>query len=136
MRRALLPRLLTVLACAATLGALAACGESDQEQAREVVQDYVDARTSGDFGAICDLYSDDFKQELGAVDDCEGFVREQSGGGADGEAAEELEIVDVRVRDSDRGIADIDVVRGGEGPARIGLILSRDGDDWKISGLQ
>jgi hypothetical protein len=101
-----------------------------------VVQDYVDARTDGDFATICDLYSDDFKQELGASEDCEAFVEEQSGGGADGAPAEELQIVDVRVRDDDRAIADIDVTRGGEGPARIGLILTREGDDWRISGLQ
>lgn len=115
---------------------MAACGESDQEQAREVAQDYVDARTEGDFAAICDLYSESFKEELGASQNCEAFVQEQSSGGEDGAASEELQVVDVRVRDEDRATADIDVVRGGEGPARIGLILSREGDDWRISGLQ
>jgi hypothetical protein len=136
VRPALLPRVLTATACAAALVAFAGCGESDQEQAREVVQEYVDARTDGDFAAICDLYSDDFKEELGASENCEAFVEEQSGGGEDGAPGEELQIVEVRVPNEDRAIADLDVVRGGEGPARIGLILSREGDDWKISGLQ
>jgi hypothetical protein len=127
------PRLLTAVVCVAALAALAGCGESDQEQAREVVQDYVDARGADDYGRICELYSDDFKEELN-VDDCEAFVREQTSGG-EGNGQEELNIVDVRVRD-DRAIAEIDVVRGEQGPSRIGLVLTRDGDDWKISGLQ
>jgi len=101
-----------------------------------VVQDYVDARTDGDFAAICELYSESFKEELGATENCEEFVREQSGGGEDGAPAEELQIVDVRVRDDERATAALDVVRGGEGPARIGLLLTREGDDWKVSGLQ
>ena len=133
LRRALLPRLLTALACAAILGALAACRESDQEQAREVVQDYVDARTSGDFGAICDLYSA-IQAELGVVDDCEGFVREQSGGGADGGPPRSWRSSTSRPRL--RPGTPTSTSSAVEGPARIGLILSPEGDDWKISGLQ
>ena len=128
MRRALI-----LLVCTAALAAIAGCGESDQEQAREVVQDYVDARGAEDYARICELYSDDFKEELN-VDDCEAFVREQTSGG-EGNGEEDLNIVDVRVRD-DRAIAEIDVVRGDQGPSRIGLVLTRDGDDWRISGLQ
>jgi hypothetical protein len=120
---------ITALVCAAALVAAAGCGETDQEQAREVVQDYVDASNDGDFELVCDLYSDSFKQEL-AVEDCPGFVEEATSG-----AGGELSVVDVRVSD-DRATADLDVTRGQEGPSRIGLTLEREDDEWRITGVQ
>jgi hypothetical protein len=122
-------RTITALVCAAALVAVAGCGESDQEQAREVVQDYVDASNEGDFERVCDLYSESFKQEL-AVEDCPGFVEEQTSG-----AGGELSVVEVRVN-GDRATADIDVTRGQEGPSRVGLTLEREDDEWRITGLQ
>jgi len=120
----------TAIACAASLVAAAGCGESDQEQAREVVQDYADARNGGDFEQVCDLYSDSFKQELAIEQNCPAFVEEQTSG-ADGE----LSVVDVRVND-DRATADLDV-QGPDGPSRVGLTLEREDDDeWRITGLQ
>lgn len=125
-------RLLTALACVAAIAVGAGCGESDQEQAREAVQDYVQARGDEDHEAVCELFSDSFKEEL-AVDDCAGFVQEQSSG-ADGE--EELEVIDVHVND-DKATANIDVIRGTEGgPVRIGLLLEREDDEWRITGFQ
>jgi hypothetical protein len=120
---------LTALLCGVAIAAAAGCGESDQEQAREVVQDYVDANNDGDFETVCDLYSESFKQEL-AVEDCPGFVEENSSG-----AGGELSVVEVRVN-GDRATADIDVSRGQEGPSRVGLTLEREDDSWRISGLQ
>ena len=46
-------RPLTALACIVALLAAAGCGETDQEQAREVAQDYVEAGDTGDFEAVC-----------------------------------------------------------------------------------
>ena len=120
---------LTALLCGVAIAAAAGCGESDQEQAREVVQDYVDANNDGDFETVCDLYSESFKQEL-AVEDCPGFVEENSSG-----AGGELSVVEVRVN-GDRATADIDVSRGQEGPSRVGLTLEREDDEWRIVGLQ
>ena len=125
-------RSLTALACVAALAVASGCGESDQEQAREVVQDYVQARADQDSERVCELFSESFKQEL-AVEDCAGFVQEQSSG-ADG--SEELEVVDVRVN-GDKATANIDVTRGSEGgPTRIGLLLEREDDEWRITGFQ
>ena len=121
-------RTLTALACAAALAALAGCGESDQEQAREVAQDYAEARNDGDFEAVCDLFSDEFVKQL-AVEDCPGFIEEQTAG-----ADEEVSVVDVRVKD-DTATADLDVT-GEAGPSRIVIRLEREGDDWLIVGLQ
>jgi hypothetical protein len=124
-------RTITALVCAAALVAAAGCGETDQEQAREVVQDYVDARNDGDFELVCDLYSDSFKQQLAIGENCPAFVEEQTAG-----AGGELSVVDVRVRD-DRATADLDVSEGSEGPSRVAIVLERqDDDEWKIAGLQ
>ena len=124
-------RLLTAIACGAALAVAAGCGESDQEQAREVVQEFVDARGSDDFQAECDLYSESYLAEL-AVEDCAAFVEEQTSGADAGE----LSIVDVQVND-DRATANIDVTRESEGgPVRIGLLLEREDDEWRITGFQ
>lgn len=122
--------MLTALACAVALAALAGCGESDQEQAREVAQDYVDASNAEDYEGVCELYSQRFIEELGATD-CPAFVKENSSG-----AASELELVDVREKDGVAS-ADIDVVSEGGGPIRVGIRLEReDGGEWRITGLQ
>jgi ketosteroid isomerase-like protein len=125
-------RTLTALACLAALAAAVGCGKSDREQAREVSQDYVDARNASDFEAVCDLFSESFKQQLGTAD-CAAFVAEQSGGA---EGAEDLQVVDVRVR-NDAATADIDVTRESQGPSRIGIRLElQDDGNWRITGLQ
>ena len=124
-------RTITALVCAAALLAAAGCGETDQEQAREVVQDYVDARNEGDFALVCDLYSDSFKQQLAIGENCAAFVEEQTSG-----AGGQLSVADVHVND-DRATADLDVSEGSEGPSRIALVLEREDDgEWKITGIQ
>src|SRR5512132_1814846 len=110
-------RTITALVCAAALLAAAGCGETDQEQAREVVQDYVDARNEGDFALVCDLYSDSFKQQLAIGENCAAFVEEQTSG-----AGGALSVADVHVND-DRAPADLDVSEGSEGPSRVALVL-------------
>lgn len=121
-------RALTAIACLATAFALSACGESDQEQAREVAQKYVDASNDDDFEAVCGLYSEDFKRQLGA-ENCPAFVQEQSSG-----AETELELVEVRVS-GDKATADLDSVSEQEGPARLSLQLQRTDDEWEITGF-
>jgi hypothetical protein len=121
-------RALTAIVCLIGVAVLAGCGESDQEQAREVAQKYVDATNDNDFEAICDLYSEEFKRQLGA-ENCPAFVEEQSSG-----ADTALELVEVRVR-GDKATADLDSVSEQEGPARLSLQLEREGDDWEITGF-
>ena len=125
-------RSLTALLCAAALVALAGCGESEQEQAREAVQGYVDAQNDDDFGAVCDLYSDAFKAQLGITSEaCPAFVEEQSSG-----AATSFELVGVNVNE-DVATADIDATsEDGAGPSRLTITLAREDGDWEITGLQ
>lgn len=127
-----MPRSVTAAVCAALLVAAAGCGQSDQEKAREVVQEYIDASNSGDYERVCELYSEEFKRQLAIEENCPGFVEEQSSG-----VAQELELVEVRV-DGDRATAQIDAVREEEGgTARIGLLLERaDGDEWQITDFR
>ncbi len=124
-------RTITALVCAAALAAAGGCGETDQEQAREVVQDYVDARNGGDFELVCDLYSDSFKEELAIGENCPAFVEEQTTGAGGGE----LSVADVNAN-GDRATADLDVSEGSEGPSRVALVLEREGDEWRITGVQ
>jgi ketosteroid isomerase-like protein len=119
------------LACVVALAAAAGCGESEQEQAREVVQDYAEARESGDYEAVCELFSDSFVNEL-QTDDCPAFIAEQTAG-ADG--PEQIEVIDVRTS-GDTATADLDISSGSEGPSRIGLRLELEDDEWRIVGVQ
>lgn len=126
-----MPRSVTALICACLLAFAAGCGESDEEKAREAVQDYVEASNGDDFDRVCELYSDEYKEQLGIDENCAGFVEEQSSG-----VEQELELVEVRV-DGDRGSAEVDAVREEEGgPARIHLLLSKSDGEWEISGFQ
>lgn len=119
-----------MLLCAFVLGGLAGCGESDQEKARELVQDYVEASNGEDFERVCELLSDGYKEQL-AVEDCAGFVEEQSSA-----VEQQLELVEVRV-DGEQGSAEVDAVREEEGgPARVRLLLERSDGEWRISGFQ
>lgn len=122
---------LTAVACSIALAALAGCGESEQEQAREVVQDYAEARNSGDYEAVCELFSESFIEQLG-TDDCPAFIEEQTAG-ADGE--QQLEVVNVRVSD-EVATAEIDVVSEAAGPSRVVVRLQEEDGEWRITGLQ
>jgi hypothetical protein len=124
------PRSITAAICASLLLAGAGCGQSDQEKARDAVQDYVDARNDEDFERVCELYADSFKRELGA-DDCPAFVEEQTAGVETGD----LEIVSVRVRD-ERAIAELDAAGESGAPTRIGLVLEEEDGEWLITGVQ
>jgi ketosteroid isomerase-like protein len=121
---------LTSLACALAVVVAVGCGESDQEQARDAVQDYVDAVGEQDYDAVCDLYSDSFKQQLAVGDNCAAFVQEQTSGGP----TQELEVVDVRVN-GEKATADLDAANEAGGPSRITLQLEEQDGDWKISGF-
>jgi len=125
---------ITSVIVAALFASVVGCGQSEEEKAREVAQDYVDARNAEDYERICELYSDEFKEELGAIEGCPAFVQEQSSGA---DQPPDLELVDVRLaEDEDRATAEIDVVSEGGGPIRLGVTLEREGDSWRISGLE
>jgi ketosteroid isomerase-like protein len=130
MKRARIRLALAVMVSAALLGGCGGGNGSGGETARDAAEAYVQARNQGDAGRVCELYSDELRQRLGASN-CEAFVKEQSGGVATSFAL-------VRVRESgDRATATLQAtaaeVGGGGGQLRVTL-ERRDGE-WKITSL-
>jgi hypothetical protein len=106
-------------------------GGGDQQSARDVAQAYVDARNQGDAAKVCELYSDQLIKSL-KTSDCVAFVREQTTGSA-------TDLTLVRVSEhGDRATATIQARVGGSvanAIAPIELLLTRQNDAWRISGL-
>jgi ketosteroid isomerase-like protein len=110
---------------------LAGCGGDDPQSAKEVAQDYVDARNQGDAARVCELYSDQLIRSLKTTN-CVAFVREQTSG-----TATDLTVLRVSEH-GDRATATIQARVGGSvanAIAPIQLQLTREDDEWRISGL-
>ncbi len=117
-----------VLACAVLF---AGCGGDDQPSAKQVAQDYVNARNQGDAARVCELYSEQLIQSL-KTSNCVDFVREQTSG-----TATDLTVLRVSEH-GDRATATIQARVGGSvanAIAPIELQLTRQDGDWRISGL-
>jgi hypothetical protein len=119
-----------VIACIAVLVAPGCGGSGDDESASDAAQAYVNARNQGDAGKICDLYSDQLKQQLAAGSNCEAFVGEQTSGVETGG----FKVVSVQ-EDGDRATAKLQ--SGGETgkPVQLTVTLERQDGDWRITGL-
>jgi hypothetical protein len=122
---------LVVIAVASAI-ALGACGGgSDEQSARDVAQEYVDARNQGDAGKVCELYSDELKSSLG-TSDCVAFVKEQTSG-----VPTRVSLVSVQQTD-DHATATIRAAAGGEtsqATARVRIDLARQDGDWRITNV-
>jgi ketosteroid isomerase-like protein len=123
-------RVLLAAACAALL---AGCGGDDGDggTARETAEAYVQARNQGDAGKVCELYSDELIQRLGASD-CEAFVREQTAGVATSFTLVRVEESGDRARATLRASAAGEVGGGGE---HLRITLARQDGEWKITDL-
>jgi hypothetical protein len=122
---------LVVIAVASAI-VLGACGGgSDEQSARDVAQEYVDARNQGDAGKVCELYSDELKSSLG-TSDCVAFVKEQTSG-----VATRVSLISVQQTD-DQATATIRAAAGGEtsqATARVRIDLARQDGDWRITNV-
>ncbi len=122
-------RVALVAACAALI---AGCGGDDSGEgtAREAAQDYVQARNDGDAGRVCELYSDQLIEKLGASD-CQSFVKEQTAG-----VATSFTLVSVQ-ESGDHATATIRATVTGEGGGggRLRVTLERQGGDWRITSF-
>ena len=63
--------------------------------ARDVAQQYVDAYNARDFGRLCQVLSQSYKQQLKVGSDCAGYFKEQTSG-----AATTLTLKDVEVKNN------------------------------------
>src|SRR5215210_4738034 len=122
------------LALAVFFGALlAGCGGDEgsaNDTARDAAEAYVQARNQGDAGKVCELYSDELIQKLGASN-CEAFVKEQTAG-----VATSFTLVSVREA-GDQATATLQATAAGEpaGGGRIKIRLTKEGDEWKITDI-
>jgi len=127
MRRAL-------IAGAVVAALIAGCGgggSSSPQSAKDVADAYVSARNSGDAAKVCELYSQQLIQQL-RTSNCVGFVKEQTSG-----TATDLTVIRV-VQHGNRATATIQARVGGNianAIAPIELQLTRQGVEWKVSGL-
>ncbi len=122
------------VALAATLVAPIGCG-GDDDGAEGAAQSYVDARNDGDAARVCELYSDQFKQQIGAADNCAVFVEEQTSG-----SQGEFRLVRVE-EDGDYATAVIGITPEGEAgqeptaEQEVGVQLQQQDGDWLITSL-
>lgn len=115
---------LTALLCAALL---AACGsESDEDQIRDVVQEFAEAANDKDVGALCaQVVSKQFTDQ----EECEKMAGK---GGSLGEvgAVEDLQVSDIKVN-GNAATARIKATVGGKTDAGPGKFRKVDGE-WKL----
>jgi hypothetical protein len=126
-------RSLAVLAVAFA-AVLSGCGDDGDgggegpTSANEVAQAYVDAQNAGDFAAVCALFGDPLRQQLGG-DNCVGFLEEQTSG-----APRHTYTLTNVGAGPDKATAYI-VTRGETGkPVKLSLFLERRDGEWKIVG--
>jgi ketosteroid isomerase-like protein len=123
----------TLTACAFLITLGTGCGQTDQEQVREVTEDYIDAIAKGDYEAACELFTPAYLSELDGTAGCARSQADQFGGPSGSTAT--LEIAAVRTK-GDRANVTINVSRGGSPPSPLALLMSNEADDWRISGQQ
>jgi ketosteroid isomerase-like protein len=122
------------IAGAVVAALIAGCGgggKSGPQSARDAADAYVSARNSGDAAKVCELYSEQLIQQL-KTDNCVAFVKEQTSG-----TATDLTVLRV-TQHRGRATATIQARVGGNianAIAPIELQLTKEGDQWKVSGL-
>ncbi len=116
---------------AAVIAGCGGGGDGGPQSARDVAESYVKARNSGDAATVCELYSQQLIRRL-RTDNCVGLVREQTSG-----TATDLTVLRV-AQHGGRATATIQARIGGNianAIAPIELQLTRQGGEWKVSGL-
>jgi ketosteroid isomerase-like protein len=121
------------LACAVSIAIGTGCGQTDQEQVREVTEDYIGAISKQDFAAACELFTDEYRTELGGDSGCARAQADQFTGPQG--TSPELEIAGVRVR-GDRANVALNVSRDGSPSPLALLMVAEDDDRWRIRGQQ
>jgi len=124
----------TLVACAISVTLGTGCGQTDQEQVREATEDYIDAISKGDFAAACELFTAEYRAELGGDAGCARAQADQFAGPPGSTA--NLEIAAVRVK-GDRANVAMNVHRDSGSPSPLALLMVNEADDrWRIRGQQ
>jgi ketosteroid isomerase-like protein len=129
------PRWIRIAVLAAACGMLIiGCGDgsgSDQQSAKDAAQAYVDAYNAHDYGRVCDLLSDGYKQQLKASS-CPAYLQEQSSG-----AATTLTLVDVQENGKAATVhvrSESEDTPGGQADQTLALQQQPDGS-WQVSDV-
>ncbi len=122
-------RALIVLSCAAVLAGCGGGGGSDQQSARDAVQSYVDARNHQNFAQVCDLLSDQLRQQIGGAN-CARFIDEQTSGNP----KRDLEVIAVN-ENGDHAMATLQTTGESGAPVQVRISLERQDGDWRITEL-
>ena len=126
-------RFLTGIACAVAMLLWGGCGQSDQEQVRQVVEDYIQAVSKGDFAATCDLFTDEYRRQLGGDAACVQAQRAQYGSAS---SEPDLQISSVHVKGKHAN-AGLEISRDSGSPSPLSLlVVLEDDDQWRIRGQQ
>ena len=128
-----LRRVATLLVGAVALFGVAACGGSDEDDAKDVVKDFMNGLADEDGQKVCDQLSQSAKEPIersGA--DCgeqfEGLARE-----ATQENKDQLKDIDPDVSvDGDEATAKVPNIGG---PGESEIKLKKEDGDWKITDL-
>lgn len=112
-------------ACAAALGGCGGGGGS----ADDVAQSYVDARNGQDFQQVCELLSDQFREQLGG-DNCARYIAEQSSG----IPRRQIKVISVSAT-GDRATALLKTSGESGAPTNLKLSLARQDGDWRITSV-
>jgi hypothetical protein len=124
-------RVAAVLAAGLVLVAAPGCGGSDEDDVKEVVQDYTEGVADGDGGKVCNTLSDESKdrfQQAGAK--CEDVFK-SFGAFLNDEQKDKLKDIDPDVEvDGDNATAKVDEL---EGTGSTEVKLKKEDGDWKIT---
>ena len=127
-------RIGALVSCAASLIFFAGgCGQSEQERARKVVENYIQTVDRRDFDGTCELLTARYRRQLGGTAGC---IRSQLAQFGPENARVELQIASVGVNGS-RGDAGLTLSREGSDSAPYTLLLVRNREDrWRIRAQQ
>ena len=131
MNHGWIQRMAVAAACAGVIAGCGGGGDDGPQTARDVARAYVAARNHGDAAKVCELYSEQLIKSLRTAN-CVDFVKEQTTG-----TATDLTLVKV-TEHGDQATATVQARLGGDvanAIAPIELELTREGGEWRISGL-
>jgi hypothetical protein len=119
---------LAVIAAACAL-ALGGCGGDGGESASDTVQSYVDARNHRDFQQVCDLLSDQLRQQTGGSN-CPRFIDEQTSGSP----RRQLKVIGV-TENGDRAVAHLQTTGESGNPIDLTVMLAKQDGDWRVTSF-
>jgi hypothetical protein len=122
-------RALIVMSCAALIAGCGGGGGDDEPSANDAVGSYVDAQNHQNFQQVCELLSDQLRQQIGGAN-CARFIDEQTSGNP----KRELKVIAVN-ENGDRATATLQTTGESGAPVQVQISLERQDGTWRITEL-